>query len=138
MIKMRSLLNGGIIYANEESAHSLLGSFEPVDGEEIPEPHESEGQFTTYSGPLVAAVSTDAEVDADTHHDNVDEIASEPAGNEQVDADPATGEVGQPLTIEQLKKLKVSQIADYAQARGIDLAGCSKKQDMLDAIAEAE
>lgn len=37
-----------------------------------------------------------------------------------------------------LESMTVSQLHDYADENGIDLSGCSKKGDILDAIAEAE
>lgn len=37
-----------------------------------------------------------------------------------------------------LGQMKKTELVDYAEAHGIDLAGCSTKQDILDAIAEAE
>lgn len=139
MIKMRSTLNGGIIYANEESAHALLGSFEPVEGEQMPEPVEPEGRFTTFEGPLVPVSDESADGTTEGVAADVDSAArgQEDVLNSEVCAvqreEAPTGD----LTLEQLGKLTNKEIADYAEARGINLAGCSRKQDMLDAIAEA-
>ncbi len=140
---MKSLLNGGIIYANEESAHALLGSFVPAEGEQMPEPVEPEGQFTTYEGPLAPVSDEKDDPGSERAAADVETEANGPESNVQaavdadVEADAGAETPKSDLTLEQLGKLTNKEIADYAEARGIDLAGCSRKQDMLDAIDEA-
>ena len=134
MVKMRSLLNGGIIYAKEECAHALLGSFVPVDGEEVPEPVDPAEERTTFERPLIPVSDEKVDVEAE---ENGPEVDIQPAVDADVDADEGTEAPKSDLTLEQLGKLTNKEIADYAEARGINLAGCSRKQDMLDAIAEA-
>lgn len=130
MVKMRSLLNGGIIYAKEECAHALLGSFVPVDGEEVPEPVDPAEERTTFERPLIPVSEEEVVADVETEENG-------PEVDADVDADPGAETPKTDLTLDQLGKLTNKEIADYAEARGINLAGCSRKQDMLDAIAEA-
>lgn len=136
MVKMRSLLNGGIIYAKEECAHALLGSFVPVDGEEVPEPVDPAKERTTFERPLIPVSEEEAAADVETEANGPESnVQAAVDADADADADPEAPKAD--LTLEQLGKLTNKEIADYAEARGIDLAGCSRKQDMLDAIDEA-
>ncbi len=126
MIKMVSTLNGGAIYANEEQAHLLLGTFVPADGEVVPEPPQCEGEKTYEVTKVAEQPAASSQV---PEAENANERVSNPNGT----ASDETAQKQKPLS-----QMNKTELADYAEARGVDLAGCSTKQDMLDAIAEAE